>query len=79
VPIVKRESEFGVMETVLPKREGKDVLSICMKNANGDWVKYKPRVSSKWNYDGSCDNCKTHVLSNYTKFCPAFGAEMSGE
>lgn len=64
------------MEMLLPKREGKDVISIVMKNDNGDWVKYKPRISSKWNYDGTCGNCKAHVLSNHTKFCPACGAEM---
>jgi rRNA maturation endonuclease Nob1 len=67
------------VEVALPKREGKDVISIVMKNELGEWVKYKPRISSKWNYDGTCNNCKAHVLSNHTKFCPARGAEMSEE
>ena len=66
------------MEILLPKREGKDVITIVMKNDKGDWVTYKPRITSKWNYDGTCDNCKTQVLSNHTAFCPACGAEMDG-
>jgi rRNA maturation endonuclease Nob1 len=46
---------------------------------NGEWVEYAPVTHSKWNYDGTCDNCKAHVLSNHTKFCPACGAKMDGE
>ena len=67
------------MEMLLPKWEGEDVANILMKNENGDYVEYKPVFHSKWNYDGTCDNCKAHVLSNHTKFCPACGAEMDGE
>ena len=39
-------------------------------------VEAKPIVHSKWNYDGTCNNCKAQVLSNYTKYCPNCGAEM---
>lgn len=42
-------------------------------------VEAKPVIRAKWNYDGTCDNCKAHVLSNHTKFCPACGAKMDGE
>jgi rRNA maturation endonuclease Nob1 len=50
-----------------------------MVRQNGEWVEYTPVVHAKWNYDGTCDNCKVHVLSNHTKFCPACGAKMDGE
>jgi hypothetical protein len=42
-------------------------------------VEAKPVIHAKWNYDGTCDNCKAQVLSNHTKFCPACGAKMDGE
>lgn len=45
---------------------------------NGEWVQYAPVIHSKWNYDGTCDNCKIHILSNHTRFCPACGAKMDG-
>lgn len=61
------------MEVRLPKCEG---VTAIYKYVNGDWVKYKPVIKSKWNYDGTCDNCKAHILSNYTNFCPACGADM---
>jgi Zn finger protein HypA/HybF involved in hydrogenase expression len=45
---------------------------------NGEWVQYAPIIHSKWNYDGTCDNCKAQVLSNHTKFCPACDVKMDG-
>lgn len=42
-------------------------------------VEARPVIHAKWNYDGTCDNCKAQVLSNHTKFCPACGAKMDGE
>lgn len=33
---------------------------------------------SKWNYNGTCNNCGTHILSNHTTFCPACGYRMDG-
>ncbi len=42
-------------------------------------VEAREVVHAKWNYDGTCDNCKAQVLSNHTKFCPACGAKMCGE
>jgi hypothetical protein len=50
-----------------------------MEIANIPVIVAKPIIRSKWNYDGSCSNCKAHVLSNYIRFCPACGAEMNGE
>lgn len=42
-------------------------------------VEVKPVVHAKWNYDGTCDNCKAQILSNHANFCPACGAKMDGE
>ena len=50
-----------------------------MVRQNGEWVQYALVTHSKWNYDGTCDNCKAQVLSNHTNFCPACGAKMDGE
>ena len=37
---------------------------------------YSFREKSSWNYDGTCRSCGKQVLSNYTNFCPACGADM---
>lgn len=37
---------------------------------------YSFRAKSSWNYDGTCRNCGKHILSNYTAYCPACGADM---
>lgn len=73
------------MEVLLPKRDGKDIIAIVMKNANGDWVKYKPRIQSKWEYwAGGLARCPAcgHEYTDYLEchnYCGNCGAEMEDD
>lgn len=37
------------------------------------------RERGRWNYDGTCGVCGTHILSNHTCYCSYCGADMRGE